>query len=152
MCFSLSFTLKWPITLMKTQTFGYGFGSGAFWKTLRFYCRLVKMGALKMVMKKPPFTVISGRQRFGHLWSGRQAKTYQKVCVFEWKRISADRWKQNEIASVVENISDTSFLRNGNGEWSVVGALEENKLTTGRLNFRCLLKFLTFKEWVQRGA
>lgn len=47
---------------------------------------------------------------------------------------------------MVENISDTSFLRNGNGEWSVVGALEENKLTTGRLNFRCLLEFLTFKE------
>ena len=76
-------------------------------KMRRFWCGHVKTEAFK---NSTEFSVIyccfHERFRAFSMWTTGE-KVSKKVCFFEWKRISVDRWKQNENASVVENI----FLR-----------------------------------------
>ena len=68
-------TIKRPKTLMKKHAFGICVRGGAFFKKHRFE-------NARFLMRK-------------HI---------KKYAFVEWKRISADRWKQNENATVIENI------------------------------------------------
>ena len=74
---------------MKTESFENSFGSGAFWnrivlKTFHFYCRQVRTETFENDDEK--------------------SVVYCRFLRRTRKRISVDSWKQNENASVVEDI------------------------------------------------
>ena len=75
--------------------------------------------------KKASYTIAS-ISVFGRFSVDNRGKRIKKYAVFDWKCIIVDRWKQNENASVVENIL-LRFRRDENGYFqkrvSVVGAL-----------------------------
>ena len=86
--FRLSSTLKRLKTLIQTKVFENGFKRAeSLLKTHRFENAPFLVWVGENVPKKRH--ILSFHQRF-------RAKTYQKVCFFEWKRIIEDRWKQTK--------------------------------------------------------
>ena len=87
--FLMHFRLSQPKTLMKTEAF----------ENASFLAWIGENGGFGKRCREKRH-ILSFPSAFSRSF---RRKTYRKVCVFEWKRFSVDRWKQNENATVVEN-------------------------------------------------
>ena len=107
---------------MKTEAFEYGFGTEAFWETLRFLCRLVKTGAIENGdEKKAPYNAIS----VSVLGTFRVDNRRKRIKKYAFSNGNESVWRgESNTRMPLWWKYFISFLRNGNLEfWKRIGGV-----------------------------